>query len=580
MLIEKMMNIVLLLACLAVPIQAAELPSKAEETRSRRPVALAVSPDGSRLFVANRRSGSLSVVDLKSGRVVSEQDVGKGLAALALLPDGRVLAVDRDGNGLIVLKVGDSGLAIESRVPVADDPASLLVAPDGSKCVVASTGSHQLSQISWNLDQSQATVKTFDLPFAPLLLAWVVPGSVVVVADASGGKIGVVDLSHNALDSVRSLPAHNIRGLALSPDGRLLMVAHQTLSKLAQSSFEDVHWGSLVGNHLRILQVDALLKADVDVLRGSRIIDLGRTGQAAGDPGAIAFDARGRMVIALSGVHEVALVNDSRSYAIKRVEVGKRPSALVSSPDGAFVYVADSLDDTISVVDVATGTRLKVLSLGSRPEPGPVERGERLFFDARLSHDGWMSCQSCHTDGRDNGQVADTLTDGGFGAPKRVSSLLGVGATGPWGWLGTTERLEDQVRKSIETTMRGRAPSPTDVDDLTAYLRSLPPSKPRRIGSVEAVDRGRELFKARKCAGCHAPPEFTSEGRFDVGLVDEVGNRQFNPPSLRGVADRPPYLHDGRASKLPDVFLQHKHPRMSVWSNEEVDDLVAFLKRL
>jgi YVTN family beta-propeller protein len=428
-------------------------------------------------------------------------------------------------------------------------------------------------------DLPKSSIKTIDLPFAPLLMAWAKPGSVFVVADAYGGRIGVVDLSRDVPISVRTIPAHNIRGLSITPDGRSMVVAHQSLSKLARSTFEDVHWGSLVGNHLRILDVEALLKADGDLLKGSRLIDLGRTGQAAGDPGAIAFDPQGRMAIALSGVHAIGLINDSREDSMRRVEVGARPSALISSPDGALLYVADALDDTISVVDVATAARIKTWTLGDRPELGAVDRGERLFFDARLSHDGWMSCQSCHTDGRDNGQVADTLTDGGFGAPKRVTSLLGIGQTGPWGWLGTTETLEDQVRKSIETTMRGQTPSTTDVDDLTAYLRSLPAPK-ALAADGEAVARGRAIFEARKCADCHAPPRYTSEGRFDVGLIDEAGNRRFNPPSLLGVRERSPYLHDGQAEKLQDVFLKHRHPKMSGWSTAEVEDLVAFLRRL
>jgi hypothetical protein len=177
--------------------------------------------------------------------------------------------------------------------------------------------------------------------------------------------------------------------------------------------------------------------------------------------------------------------------------------------------------------------------------------------------------------------TVDTLSDGGFGAPKRVTSLLGVGATGPWTWLGTVDRLEDQVRKSIETTMRGPSPSAAQVDDLTAYLRSLPP--PRAIpseGAEQAIERGRTIFRARKCAECHAPPEYSSEATFDVGLVDEVGHRKFNPPSLRGVGDRAPYLHDGRAATLPDVFLRHRHPRESAWSTEEVEALAAFLRTL
>jgi cytochrome c peroxidase len=85
---------------------------------------------------------------------------------------------------------------------------------------------------------------------------------------------------------------------------------------------------------------------------------------------------------------------------------------------------------------------------------------------------------------------------------------------------------------------------------------------------------------SRKCAGCHAGPEFTEAATFDVGLIDEVGHRKFNPPSLRGVGDRPPYFHDGRAASLPDVFGRYRHPRESGWSYTEVEDLVAYLRTL
>ena len=559
--------------------------SEAKEARLRQPVALAASPDGARLFAANRRSGSLSVIDLKGGRVLAEHDVGRGLADLAPLPDGRLLAVDREGDALLILKVVDETVTVESRLQVARDPASILVAPDGSRCVIASTASHQLSVITLTSDRDHrlapGPARTIPLPFAPRLMAWAEPGSRLVACDAFGGRIAVVDPGHDAPESVRSIPAHNIRGVARTPDGRSLVVAHQTLNRLARTSFEDVHWGSLLGNHLRVLSLGAVLSPDADLLKGSRIVDLGRTGRAGGDPGAIAFDRQGRMAVALAGVHEVALIPDSTSYHAQRVPVGHSPAAVLPTPDGAGLYVADSLDDTISLVDISTGSRLQAIPLGPRPDLGPVERGERLFADARLSHDGWMSCQSCHTDGHTNGLGVDTLSDGGFGAPKLVTSLLGVGATAPWTWLGTTDRLDDQVRKSIETTMRGRPPSPSQVEDLTAYLRSL--RAPRVIkaeGTDEAVDRGREVFRSRKCAECHAPPEYTTEGRFDVGLIDEVGHRKFNPPSLRGVRDRSPFLHDGRASSLTDVFLKHRHPKESGWSTTEVEDLVAFLKTL
>ncbi len=552
-------------------------------TRDRRPLALASSPDGKWLFAANGRSGTLSIVDAGAARVAAEVDVGRGLSDVALLPDGRhLVAVDRSGDALVVLAIRDGSAEVEGRLPVAPDPVSVLVAPDGASCVVASTASRRLSVVALEgVPIAPRVVRSVALPFEPRALAWAVPGSKLVAADAFGGRIAVVDPARDAPESVRSLPAHNIRGLALSPDGRTIAVAHQTLHRLARSSFEDVHWGSLLGNHVRTLRVEAVLApgSDADLLKGDRVLDLGRTGRAAGDPGAIAFDRSGKLAVALTGVDELGLVAAS-STQLRRIGVGRAPSAVLAGRDGGRVYVADMLDDAISIVEVAAGKKVGSIALGPRPGPDAIGRGERLFSDARLSHDGWMSCQSCHTDGRSNGLAVDTLGDASFGAPKRVTSLLGVGATGPWTWIGTVDRLEDQVRKSIETTMRGRTPSADQVADLTAYLRSLPPPSPGPDRPDDAAARGREAFRSRKCADCHAPPEYTEPGRFDVGLADEVGNRKFNPPSLRGVGRREPLLHDGRAGSLPDVFLRHRHPRDADWTPAEVDDLVAFLRTL
>ena len=95
-----------------------------------------------------------------------------------------------------------------------------------------------------------------------------------------------------------------------------------------------------------------------------------------------------------------------------------------------------------------------------------------------------MSCHSCHTDGHTNNLLSDTLGDGSYGAPKRVPSLLGVAATGPWTWTGSIPRLEDQIRKSIVTTMHGTKPTDEQVADLAAYLSSLAPPSPEVTGTV------------------------------------------------------------------------------------------------
>jgi YVTN family beta-propeller protein len=559
--------------------------------RFRQPVALAIVDGGKTLLAANRRSGSLSVIDTASRQVVAELNAGRGLADLAVLPDGRhLLAVDRESSELILMACRDRSPRVVGRLAMAPDPVRLIVTSDGESAVVASTWSRRLTFVSLAPRAPEEAVPSLsiadglDLPFAPRELAVLPDGWRLVVADAFGGRLALVDFRRRTIQSVRSLPAHNIRGLAVAPDGRTLLLAHQYLNRLAQTTIDDVHWGQLIRNHLRELRMESLLAASSDaaLLDGGRLFDLGDVGYAAGDPGAIAFDRRGGVIVALEGMDEIAIAA-GMGQGPRRVVVGRRPSAVAVSPGGEFAYVADSLDDTVSVVAVATGLRPSTIALGPRPELSAADRGERLFTSAKLSHDGWMSCQSCHTDGHTNHLLSDTLGDGSYGAPKRVPTLLGVPATGPWTWTGSMVRLEDQVRKSIATTMHGTKPTAAQIADLTAYLGSLSPPSPRFWKSAtndDAVARGGEVFRSRKCASCHEPPEYTTPRKYDVGLVDEVGNREFNPPSLRAVSRRDALLHDGRAHSLREVFARERHPRGLELSPREIDDLVAFLGTL
>ncbi len=577
--------------CPRGPWRASPATADPPARKLRQPVALAVVDGGRTLLAANARSGSLSVVDTAARKVVAEHDVGRGLADLAALPDGRhVLAVDRAAGELLLVEHRNRSIRIAGRIAVAPEPVRVVVIEGGSSAVVASTWSRRLTFVSLaprraeNMDPALSIAGGLDLPFSPREMAASGVQSLLVVADAFGGRLAVVDPHRRAIVSVRSLPAHNIRGMTFSPDGRTLLLTHQVLNRLAQTTFDDVHWGQLIRNHLRVLRVESLLSAQSDsaLLDGGRLLDLGDVGYAAGDPGAIAFDRRGHLLMAIEGMDEVAIAAGV-DQGPRRVIVGRRPTAVAVSPDGEFAYVADSLDDTISVVATATGQRPATIPLGPRPELSAADRGERLFSSARVSHDGWMSCQSCHTDGHTNGLLSDTLGDGSYGAPKRVPSLLGVAATGPWTWTGSMARLEDQVRKSIATTMHGTKPTDAQVADLTAYLRTLSPPAPRMWGTDldgPAVARGKQVFEARKCASCHEPPEYTTPQMVDVGLADEVGNREFNPPSLRAVSRRDAFLHDGRAHSLREVFAREHHPRGLELSPREIDDLVAFLGTL
>ena len=131
--------------------------AKALTARIRRPMAVTLLDGDSRLLVANRQSGSISVIDPGTRRVLAEHDVGRGLADIVALPDDRhVLAVDQAGHDILLLNVHEDAMGILARVRVAPDPVRIVLASDGSSCVVASLWSRRLTFLELTRGRSPA----------------------------------------------------------------------------------------------------------------------------------------------------------------------------------------------------------------------------------------------------------------------------------------------------------------------------------------------------------------------------------------------------------------------------------------
>ncbi|HVR35944.1 MAG TPA: cytochrome c peroxidase [Methylomirabilota bacterium] len=552
----------------------------------RHPVSLALRPDANRAFTANERSGTVSMVDLRSRSVVDEFPSGAGTSHVTLLPDGHhLLATSTAAHELVLLASSDTRVWKVAGLKVASHPVSVCVSPDGGRCFVASLWSRRLSVVDLNLNSEPPSLrleKVIDLPFAPRLTVFLKRERKLLLMDSFGGNMAVVNPERGELERAIQLPAHNIRGLALTPDGRSLWLAHQILRPSATTLREDIHWGILMANVVRVLRIDALLDPAADPLLGSDLFFLGQPGRGAGDPAGLALMPDGTVMVALAGVDEIAWKSPGQ-VRFNRLRVGNRPTTITADPRSGHSLVVNSFSDSITVVDTLGGTVDAEIPLGPRPEPGPIDLGERLFHDARLSHDGWMSCHSCHTDGHSNHLLADTLGDGSYGAPKRVLSLLGIDGTEPFGWTGVVATLEEQIRKSIATTMRGLPPSDEQVHALTAYVKSLrpPPALAEARDAIgEPVARGRLVFEQLRCNRCHPPPRFTMPKTYAVGLSDEAGNSAFNPPSLIGVSQRDAFFHDGRSTNLREAIDHFVRESGASLDNQAGLDLLAFLEAL
>jgi hypothetical protein len=123
-------------------------------------------------------------------------------------------------------------------------------------------------------------------------------------------------MEKDVVDSVRSIPAHQIRGLAWSSDGERLLLTHQVLHTDARTTQPDIHWGNLMINCLRSLTRIDLLTPDADLLQGSRLGPLGEVDHSAGDPAGLAVNSDGRVIVALAGVGEVAIGSEKKGLPL------------------------------------------------------------------------------------------------------------------------------------------------------------------------------------------------------------------------------------------------------------------------
>ena len=566
-----------LMACCATASLGGEL---------HRPVAMERLDDG-RICVLNQSAGTISLIDPMSLQVtehaISPQPYllhRQRMTDVDVVDSNHVVVLDAKAHELALIQIGDQQLEVVGRTAVPDSPINVIVG--GSRAFVASLWSRRWSIVNLKDITKPTLIQTVDLEFSPRH-QMVLDDETVFVLDAFGGHWALIDSKTGRLVHTGAFSgSHNMTGVAHDAEREHLLIPHMTLNAEKPTTKFNVHWGDVVLNVIRRIPVKELEN-------GTQLNDdfyyLGRPDTAAGDPTGVIVTCDNRQIVCFSGTSEVG-ISDPGANSFTRVKVGCRPIAAVLSRDEEILFVANQLDDTVSVINVASQKTIDTIRLTASKDTAwtSVQRGERLFYDSTLSSDGWFSCHSCHTDGHTNGGLADTFSDGSIGAPKRVPTLLGVRDTAPWSWTGSVGRLSDQIRKSVVTTMRGRTITDDQVLSLTEYVGTLEPipAVAAARGTVDAdrMERGHAIFKDIGCADCHAGDCYTSADSYEVGMTDESGNDRFNPPSLRAVSQHKRLFHDNRASSVRDVIEHHGHQNDGTLSDRELRDLVYFVEGL
>jgi YVTN family beta-propeller protein len=557
---------------------------------------------------------------------------------IAVAPDGRLLlTVNPDSNSISLIDTVSRRLLAE--IPVGPNPQTVSVDPSGGRAYITNRDDATLSIVDLNLGREVGALLVGDEPFGVLASL----DGRVYVSNSGSDVIDVFDkASLNRLARIATEPSP--RGLALSSDQKRLYVTHFLSGKLTvidtqNFSVETVISTGQDGNLSQAVVIDPVTQRAflpqtrsnttngallfdstlfpivtvIDLITAENLqrqrIALDVADRPVSIPIDLALTSSGKLYVVNAGSNDVSVIDIQKGRAVAHLQVGDNPRGMVLTPDQKTLYVNNTLSGSVSVIDAQIDKVIGEIVVTKIPLSPVVLNGKILFNTSardRISKDHWMSCASCHFDGGMD-QRTWFFRDG----PRNTPSLLGVKDTLPIHWSGDLDELQD-----VEATIRniqagtGLADGPDnctpacdqappnagrskDLDDLAAFMRTLKfranPNLNPDGTLTNSARRGEALFfsSETRCAICHPPPLYTDRTKHDVGTGTsplEAKGTSFDTPSLRGIYNTAPYLHDGSAATLLDVLtMQNRndaHGKTSHLSGAQLQDLVQFLKSL
>jgi predicted alpha-1,2-mannosidase len=113
----------------------------------QKPSRFAMTPDGSTLYVMSNDLGTVTPVNVHTGAVGTPIDVGADLNAIAIAPDGKALYVLRGiANDVAAIDVATNAVLTKT-IPAGVDPSSIAITPDGSRAFVTNWAARTVTPI-------------------------------------------------------------------------------------------------------------------------------------------------------------------------------------------------------------------------------------------------------------------------------------------------------------------------------------------------------------------------------------------------------------------------------------------------
>ncbi|MGL4519180.1 MAG: PQQ-binding-like beta-propeller repeat protein [Phocaeicola sp.] len=518
------------------------------------PTGLAVN--GSIVYVTTFETmGRLHAFDLETGDEKWSTITGSGACSPVLTADKKRIYVCNQFQNTVSECDAVTGELLRT-IAVLREPKSLVITPDGNTIYVTNFLPDQRADVDY------------------------VSASVSVIDAKKFLKIKDIPLTNGS---------NALRDICVTPDGKYIYISHNLGRFTVPTSQLQQGWMNT--------SAFSIIDAQKHVFLGTIVVDEPERG-AAGVWGITCNEDH--IYITHSGTHEVSIIDHKAmltkfestpnkevlDYDLtflfgmrKRLTLsGNGPRSMVLTDDKLIVptYFADILN----VVDLNT-LDIDAVSLNPNRVESKEDKGERFFNDAMYCFQNWQSCNGCHPgDGRTDGMNWDLMNDG-VGNSKNCKSLLFSHVTAPNMISGIRASAEVAVRAGFRHIQFYEIKE-EDAVCVDEYLRALRPVPSPYLVNGELSEKakaGQKVYERLKCGDCHSGPYYTDLKMYRIGddIEFEAG---WDTPTLREVWRTAPYLFDGRAATMKDVFLIHKHGIEKKVSEKDIDALTEYVNSL
>ncbi len=596
--------------------------SKTPATRFASPVELAISQDGTKLWVVCEGTDEVAVVDTNTGTVARRIPVGRVPKSISFSSDSRRAYVSNswDDN---VSEIDTASFEVVRKLSAGFEPNAAVPDRTGAYLYTANRIGSDISVIDLKTGaEAKRLLAGHGASYlganGKLMFSTHIYPNLIRFRTRPQSEITVIDTDRQVVtDRYRLENAAGVFHVAVSKDGRLGVAAQMRPKNLVPLAH--VAHGWVIGNSLSLFGPDLddeVVQVPIDELDRFYTPPFGIA--IAADKSAIYVSTTGsdsvtvidaarlvRFVKSVPPADRKSLANDlsaSANYVAARIPVGRAPKVIVLSPDGARLYVANRTDDTLSVVNTASRKVVRTIPLAANEQLTPERRGERLFYSARYAFHEHFGCANCHIEATFDGVSWDLEPDG-FGKDIVDNRLLeDVSETAPFKWNGGNPDLETECGPRTEKFFyRTQSYSREELADLVAFIKAIPLRPNRyRLPNAEltaAQERGKAIYERTRdkkgraipelnqCPVCHSGKHFTDQQLHDVGSGKSTDRSPLiDTPQLTNVALTAPYLHDGSARSLEEIWTvfnpNDTHGVTNDLQKDELNDLIEYIKTL